>query len=142
MHLEKSLNPRRSCSCLRSFFYLSFFLLPSVFLCAEAYSQDSSCITMWQPSVQLSPNGEDGQNASVAVQGDTAHFVWSPWNSSHFVPYRRTVDAGVTYEELRELAQLDSGYIAGGGGSSLLHPRLYIFSIRPSVQLNTILICL
>jgi hypothetical protein len=103
-------------------------------LCSLSLAQDSSCVIDWRENSQLSPSFEEGYWPSTAVQGDTAHFVWTGSNSPWHVPYRRTTDGGRTFEPIIDLAQLDSGWSADGGRLLAAGSTLYLLYLA---ALNT-----
>lgn len=69
---------------------------------------DTSSGVQWGPRVKISPDDPDSNGGSYipkfAVQGDTIHCVWFGY-SPFRLPYTRSTDDGLTWEEPKDLIQ-------------------------------------
>ena len=75
-------------------------------VCSSAIAQDTSCGIVWEPSILLSDSNYRGSNPKIALSGDdTIHIIWEQGNtfSKIRLPYKRSVNGGVSFESTREL---------------------------------------
>jgi hypothetical protein len=100
------------------------------FLASFAFSQDTSCGLLWGPIVPLSPHEGLAANPVICAIGETLHITWK--DLVHFrVPYSRSTDGGLTWENPRELIldsimynqRLSDIKIVGS------HKRIHIFTV-------------
>jgi hypothetical protein len=73
-------------------------------LCREsAYTQDTTCGIIWDPTVLLSDSNDDSYSPKVALSGeDVVHVTWEP-GIRPSLPYRRSSDGGTTFASTVDL---------------------------------------
>jgi hypothetical protein len=64
-------------------------------------AQDTSCGIAWGPILNLSGDDPNVAWPHVAVQGESLHVTW--WGGGYRLPYRRSLDGGITWEPTREM---------------------------------------
>ncbi|MBI3194108.1 MAG: exo-alpha-sialidase, partial [Ignavibacteriae bacterium] len=61
-----------------------------------------SCGIVWGPFVQLSKPGVGAHRPCIVARGETLHVTWD-FGGGYRLPYARSTDGGITWEETREL---------------------------------------
>jgi hypothetical protein len=64
-------------------------------------AQDTSCGIAWGPFINLCNGGPDAFWPHIAVQSETLHVTW--FGGNYRLPYRRSIDGGITWEPIREM---------------------------------------
>jgi hypothetical protein len=95
-----------------------------------AISDDTSSGVVWGPVIKLSPDDPwpSGGNYTphFAVQGDTIHCVWE--SGQYRLPYIRSTDDGLTWEQPRGLLNDTTPFISMGGSQfTSNNNNLYVF---------------
>jgi|WetSurMetagenome_2_1015567.scaffolds.fasta_scaffold33481_2 hypothetical protein len=80
---------------LLSIFVLLLFSSPSLL------AQDTSCGIAWGAVLCLSDGVHGAFSPHIATQGETLHVTWEGGN--YRLPYRRSIDGGLSWEPTREL---------------------------------------
>ena len=95
-----------------------------------AEPQTTSGGVVWGPVIKLSrddPNPSGGSyTPKLSNQGDTIHCVW--FGGSYGLPYRRSTDDGLTWEETRELITDSTNYASG----------IYLYQMRINTGYNEV----
>jgi len=95
-----------------------------------AEPQTTSGGVVWGPVIKLSrddPNPSGGSYThKLSNQGDTIHCVW--FGGSYGLPYRRSTDDGLTWEETRELITDSTNYASG----------IYLYQMRINTGYNEV----
>jgi hypothetical protein len=64
-------------------------------------AQDTSCGIAWAPTINFSGNNPYTYHPHIVAQGETLHATWE--GGGYRLPYRRSVDNGLSWEQTREL---------------------------------------
>ncbi len=70
-----------------------------------SFARDTSCGLVWGQSVLISLDSANDVLPELWAQGDTIHVTWRGDENFYKLPYTRSTDGGLTFEQPRDLLQ-------------------------------------